>query len=193
MAMARERRRGRVVSGDRENVAGGLGRPSLRRERARTTVDRLHVEVMAALSLNQPGERTPAAGGAAGPGLGREVSGDRENVAGGLLNVRKRSKLPAWDLKGRIAEMEQMQQILPRKLAEIEQKYYALEKENQELKAALERKGSIPECPVCLQLMTGKIYTCKNGHAICGTCEPKVTTCATGRTGIGKYIVKSTV
>jgi len=44
-----------------------------------------------------------------------------------------------------------------------------------------------------LQLKTGKIYTCKNGHAICGTCEPKVTTCATGRTGIGKYIVKSTV
>ena len=42
---------------------------------------------------------------------------------------------------------------------------------------------AIPECPVCLERMTGEIYTCKKGHAIWGTCEPRVRNCATCRTG----------
>lgn len=50
---------------------------------------------------------------------------------------------------------------------------------------------AIPECPVCLERMTGEIYSCKNGHGICGTCKPWVRTCATGRTG--KYICRNTV
>ena len=50
---------------------------------------------------------------------------------------------------------------------------------------------AIPECPVCLERMTGEIYTCKNGHAICGTCKPGVRTCANGRTG--RYICRNRV
>ena len=38
----------------------------------------------------------------------------------------------------------------------------------------------IPECPVCLEQMRPPvhIFTCENGHAICGTCRfgPAVTT-----------------
>ena len=29
----------------------------------------------------------------------------------------------------------------------------------------------LPECPVCLERMTGERYSCKNGHGICGTCR----------------------
>merc|ERR1739838_1098416 len=50
---------------------------------------------------------------------------------------------------------------------------------------------AIPECPVCLERMTGEIYSCKNGHAICGTCKPGVRNCATCRTG--QYICRNTV
>ena len=50
---------------------------------------------------------------------------------------------------------------------------------------------AIPECPVCLERMTGEIYSCKNGHGICGTCKPRVRICATCRSG--KYICRNIV
>jgi len=61
-------------------------------------------------------------------------------------------------------------------------------------KILLKMAGSdkaIPECPVCLERMTGEIYSCKNGHGICGTCKPGVRNCATCRTG--RYIFRNTV
>jgi len=61
-------------------------------------------------------------------------------------------------------------------------------------KKLLKMAGSdkaIPECPVCLERMTGEIYSCKNGHGICGTCKPGVRNCATCRTG--RYIFRNTV
>merc|ERR1719397_1644931 len=50
----------------------------------------------------------------------------------------------------------------------------------------------IPNCPVCLEPMAApkQIFNCKNGHQICGTCKPRVKTCATCRKGeyIGRAI-----
>jgi len=41
----------------------------------------------------------------------------------------------------------------------------------------------VPECPVCLERMPPpvKIFTCPNGHFVCGNCEPNVTNCPTCR------------
>ena len=37
-----------------------------------------------------------------------------------------------------------------------------------------------PECPICLELMLPptKIFTCSNGHLVCGPCKEKVAQCS---------------
>ena len=49
----------------------------------------------------------------------------------------------------------------------------------------------IPECPICLDPMAApaQIFSCMNGHNICGTCKPRVKTCATCRSG--EYICRN--
>jgi len=56
---------------------------------------------MAAMSLRRPGESTPAAGVAVGPGRGRGVSGDRENVARGRGVSQEREGAPPVPSSGR--------------------------------------------------------------------------------------------
>ena len=51
---------------------------------------------------------------------------------------------------------------------------------------------SIPECPICMETMTAQtqIYSCKDGHEVCGTCRPRMTACATCRDSQG-YICRN--
>ena len=73
------------------------------------------------------------------------------------------------------------------KLADNEKKIKEQKKKSEKMAGS---DKAIPECPVCLERMTGEIYSCKNGHGICGTCKPRVRTCVTCRSG--KYICRNT-
>ena len=39
----------------------------------------------------------------------------------------------------------------------------------------------LPECSICMEEMVApvQVYSCKNGHLICGTCKPSTTSCTT--------------
>ena len=76
-----------------------------------------------------------------------------------------------------------------RKFANNEQK---IKERRQKLQELAGGDKIIPECPICLETMTAEtpIYSCKNGHLVCGTCKPRVKTCATCRSG--KYIYRNT-
>ena len=53
---------------------------------------------------------------------------------------------------------------------------------------------AIPACLLCTEQMTGVIYSCKNGHAACGTCKPGLRTCAsTGRKTLMEQTVRAIV
>jgi len=59
------------------------------------------------------------------------------------------------------------------------------------------RGPKVPECPVCLEEMIPptEIFSCRNGHLVCGECKPKVTAtadsmCTTCRTV--KYMGRAT-
>ena len=41
-----------------------------------------------------------------------------------------------------------------------------------------EKLLDIMECPVCLEVpRSAPIFSCRNGHLICGTCQPKLDCC----------------
>ena len=50
------------------------------------------------------------------------------------------------------------------------------------LKAISEMKAQHPilECPICLEDMAPptQIFQCQNGHLVCGTCQPRLSTCS---------------
>ena len=45
-----------------------------------------------------------------------------------------------------------------------------------------EKMLNLMECPVCLEVpRAAPIFSCRNGHLICGSCQPKVKCCPTCR------------
>jgi len=83
-------------------------------------------------------------------------------------------------------------EALVRKRKELSENESIINEQREKLQKLCGADKIIPECPVCLVTMTSstKIYTCKNGHEICGTCKPRTRTCATCRDKEG-YICRN--
>ena len=52
-----------------------------------------------------------------------------------------------------------------------------LTKSIQEKEAAIQEKMSDLECPVCLEIPTGRIWSCAQQHLVCSTCKLHVSQC----------------
>ena len=83
-------------------------------------------------------------------------------------------------------------EALVRKRKELSENESIINEQREKLQKLCGADKIIPECPVCLVTMTSrtKIYTCKNGHEICGTCKPRTRACATCRDKKG-YICRN--
>ena len=46
-----------------------------------------------------------------------------------------------------------------------------------EKEEAIQQKESDLECPVCLEIPTGRIFSCERQHLICSSCKPRVAQC----------------
>ena len=95
----------------------------------------------------------------------------------------------------KLKETERLLADQKTKLEEERAKLQANEKKRMQQAEILQRIGgsdkAIPECPVCWDLMTSEIYSCKNGHGICGTCKRKVTRCTICR--CSSYIYRNII
>jgi len=85
---------------------------------------------------------------------------------------------------------------LNKKIAKNKRKINDLEKAMQS-RLEFPRGPKVPECPVCLEEMSPptEIFSCRNGHLVCGECKPKLTAnadsmCTTCRTV--KYMGRAT-
>ena len=89
-------------------------------------------------------------------------------------------------------------QVKEKELETFEKEFAEQEKKVKEEKrrlgevVGLDSSGLIPDCPVCLEPLAApaQIHNCRNGHLVCGGCRPRLTSCATCRSGdyIGRAI-----
>ena len=124
-----------------------------------------------------------------------------ENEKKGINNLLEQNKTELNTLKQkekiilqRRKENEDLLNVkkneLRREISKLKDNEKKIKEQNKKLLKMAGSDKAIPECPVCLERMTGEIYSCKNGHGICGACKPGVRTCATCRTG--QYICRNT-
>ena len=93
-------------------------------------------------------------------------------------------------------ESEQSEQAISSKRKDLNDKLHAVDEQKKKLQQSFGPPQPplhlIPDCPVCFETMSppAQIHNCQNGHLICGTCRPRVETCATCRSGgyIGRAI-----
>ena len=96
-------------------------------------------------------------------------------------------------LKLRIeVSLEERRRKLESQILELNENEEKLKTQKRKMQDMTGQSQVIPECPVCLDKMTAttRIYNCKNGHLVCGTCKPRLSNCATCRDG--EYICRAT-
>ena len=108
-----------------------------------------------------------------------------EQISNELKILEQRKKINEDLVTAKVNELERERAKLVIKETKIKEQKKKL------LTMAASDNNSMPECPVCMERLTAEIYSCKNGHGICGTCKPRVNTCATCRDG--EYICRNTV
>merc|ERR1712172_364032 len=115
--------------------------------------------------------------------------GESSGIRGNISRLENENKI-AQDLLAKAQEYQaEKQNELEKEIKNLANNEKKIKEQKKQLQKISGGGDVIPDCPVCLERMTGQIFSCKNGHGICGTCKPRVRTCATCRDG--EYISRS--
>ena len=94
-----------------------------------------------------------------------------DKIAAGIVNLREEEESLKEEWRAKEKNMKDEMLLREKELADTKLKILT---KKQKVLNYLGITYPIPECPACLEPMVRQIFSCPNGHLICGACKPEV-------------------